>query len=57
MGYREKNTWSEVTSNQYLQNQLQRLYPNGPDVAESIVGALSEIQRVADLVTTNIIVK
>jgi peroxidase len=41
-GLPRKNTWSEVTSNQYLQNKLQFLYPNGPDTAESYVGALCE---------------
>ncbi|POG65167.1 heme peroxidase [Rhizophagus irregularis DAOM 181602=DAOM 197198] len=41
-GLSRKNTWSEVTSNEYLQNKLQSLYPNGPDTAESFVGALCE---------------
>ncbi|CAB4440485.1 unnamed protein product [Rhizophagus irregularis] len=41
-GLSRKNTWSEVTNNEYLQNKLQSLYPNGPDTAESFVGALCE---------------
>ncbi|GBC06142.1 hypothetical protein RclHR1_06650002 [Rhizophagus clarus] len=41
-GLERKSTWSEVTSNVYLQNRLQFLYPNGPDAAESFVGAFCE---------------
>ncbi|CAB4423122.1 unnamed protein product [Rhizophagus irregularis] len=41
-GLPRKNTWEEVTSNKYISNRLQFLYPNGPDTMEAFVGAFSE---------------
>jgi len=41
-GLLRKNTWNEVTSNEFLRNKLQLLYPNGPDTAESFIGAFCE---------------
>jgi hypothetical protein len=41
-GLSRKNTWSDVTSNKYIEENLQLLYPNGPDTADAYVGAYCE---------------
>ncbi|RIA91208.1 heme peroxidase [Glomus cerebriforme] len=41
-GLPRKKTWDEVTSDKYLQDRLQLLYPGGPDSTEAFVGAFCE---------------
>ncbi|GBC03861.1 hypothetical protein RclHR1_05370006 [Rhizophagus clarus] len=41
-GLPRKNAWNEITSDQYIINRLQYLYPNGTDTVEALVGAYSE---------------
>ncbi|CAJ0634805.1 9030_t:CDS:2 [Entrophospora sp. SA101] len=41
-GLKKKDTWADITSVKEIQDNLQKLYPNGTNQLEALVGAMAE---------------